>query len=251
MLLMFANMFSGAAAGVEETTSSFATNGRKVEVERFVATSVKKTPAVIILHGAEGLSFTALGYRFMAQMLAQHGYAAYIVHYFDACATCPQPFMGADRRGREIEKNFVPWMTAISAAVDYVRDDRNGSNTSVGLIGFSLGAYLSLSVAAQNPHIDAVVDFFGGMPEEFTQRLKSMPPVLILHGERDGIVSVDEARRLEKVLKAKKQEYQIKIYANEGHGFRGPALQDSARRTLEFLERHLKSDGERGSMPAA
>jgi len=108
------------------------------------------------------------------------------------------------------------------------------------LLGFSLGAFLALAVASVDPRVKAVVEFFGGLPEPFAKKLRRLPPTLILHGDRDQVVSVEEAEKLEKLLKEKKLPYEIKIYAGQPHGFTGDDLKDSLRRTTAFFGTHLK-----------
>ena len=49
----------------------------------------------------------------------------------------------------------------------------------------------------------AVAEYFGPMPEYFAQRMARMPPVLILHGDRDPLVPVKAAYDLEALLKQK------------------------------------------------
>ncbi len=70
-----------------------------------------------------------------------------------------------------------------------------------------------------------------------------MPPTLILHGDADPLVKVEDAYKLEKALKAKQRVYEIKIYPGQGHGFKGEALTDATRRTKTFLDRYLKEEG--------
>ncbi len=115
----------------------------------------------------------------------------------------------------------------------------------LGLLGVSLGAYLALAVAAQDERVRAVVEWFGGLPEFFQPYLRRLPPVLIIHGEADPVVSVEEARRLERFLRAKRLPYEIKIYPGQGHGFHGRAFDDVRQRSQRFLDRHLKGAGYR------
>ena len=108
----------------------------------------------------------------------------------------------------------------------------------IGLLGFSLGAYLALSVASVEPRVKAVVEFFGGIPEEL-HGFKRMAPVLILHGEQDRIVPVSEAIRLQQLLQRTGSPYEIKIYPDAGHGFNGLQFLDAGQRTLKFLRKYL------------
>ena len=97
------------------------------------------------------------------------------------------------------------------------------------MLGFSLGAYLALSAAAIDSRIQAVVEFFGGMPKEMKFFTRRLCPVLILHGEQDKTVPVQEAYHLQQILEKKQIPYEMKIYPGAGHGFSGRNL---ARRRL-------------------
>lgn len=107
-------------------------------------------------------------------------------------------------------------------------------------MGFSLGAYLSLSIATLEPRVKAVVEYFGGLPSFFASQLRQMPPTLILHGEEDKLVSVSEANALEKLLKRNNVPYEIKTNPQQGHGFNGSAALDSLQRAFVFFEKNLK-----------
>jgi carboxymethylenebutenolidase len=119
----------------------------------------------------------------------------------------------------------------------------------VGLLGFSLGAYLSLTLAAdKDSQVAAVAEFFGGLPDCRWKELKRLPPTLIVHGDQDSTVSVKEAYALRGFLEAKKLPYAIKIYKGQEHLFGGKVtfavkraiIEDAKRRTLAFFEKYLK-----------
>jgi carboxymethylenebutenolidase len=112
----------------------------------------------------------------------------------------------------------------------------------IGLLGFSLGAYLALSASAIDSRIHAVVEFFGGMPKEMKFFRRRLCPVLILHGEQDKTVPVEEAYHLQQILEKKQIAYEIQIYPGVGHGFSGEVWRDAGLRTLAFLDKHLARD---------
>jgi carboxymethylenebutenolidase len=105
-----------------------------------------------------------------------------------------------------------------------------------------LGAYLALSASAIDSRIQAVVEFFGGMPKEMRLFARRLCPVLILHGEQDKTVPVEEAYRLQQLLEKKQIAYEMQIYPGVGHGFTGEDRRDAGLRTLAFLERHLAAN---------
>jgi dipeptidyl aminopeptidase/acylaminoacyl peptidase len=66
-----------------------------------------------------------------------------------------------------------------------------------------------------------------------------MPPTLILHGDKDPIVTVDNAYDLKRLFDEKKITYEMHIYPGEEHGFGGEALTDSVKRMIAFFDKHL------------
>jgi carboxymethylenebutenolidase len=78
------------------------------------------------------------------------------------------------------------------------------------------------------------------MPDEFISDARQMPPTLLLHGEADPVVPVGEARKVDGLLERLGIPHELKIYAGQGHSFRGMAQVDALTRTLRFLNRHLK-----------
>src|SRR5438270_265656 len=78
--------------------------------------------------------------------------------------------------------------------------------------------------------ICAVVDFFGGLPKEMKLFTRRLCPVLILHGEKDMTVPVEEAYHLQQLLEKKNIPYEMKIYPGAGHGFSGDFWLDALQR---------------------
>ncbi|MGA9901962.1 MAG: prolyl oligopeptidase family serine peptidase, partial [Terriglobales bacterium] len=77
-------------------------------------------------------------------------------------------------------------------------------------------------------------------PKEMNFFMKRLCPVLILHGEKDSTVPVEEAYRLQKLLEKKQIPYEIKIYPTVGHGFDEQTVwQDAGQRSLQFLQKYL------------
>jgi dipeptidyl aminopeptidase/acylaminoacyl peptidase len=64
--------------------------------------------------------------------------------------------------------------------------------------------------------------------------------VLILHGEADKTVPVEEAYHLQNLLEKKGIEYEMQIYPGAGHGFSGEISRAAGLRTLNFLEKYLR-----------
>jgi len=208
----------------------FESGGKLVRLDAYLPdTPAGPFPAVIALHGAGG---NVAGMEKYATALAAHGFAVYVLHYFDRTGT-----ESADKA--TIVRNFPSWMKTLWDAISFVETQPHVDRERIALLGFSLGAYLSLANSAIDPRVKAVVEFFGGMPKEMNLFMRRLCPVLILHGENDQTVPVEEAYRLQKLLEKKKIPYEMKIYPDEGHGFEYEIWRDAGERSLQFLKKHL------------
>ncbi|MGO8984206.1 MAG: dienelactone hydrolase family protein [Terriglobales bacterium] len=225
---------------MEEITSksqiTFESGGNPIRLDAYLPnvlnnSSNRPVPAVLALYGSGG---GISGMEHYAAALAAQGFAVYLLHYFDRTGT-----EYADKP--TILRNFPLWMKTLWDATSFVEKQPQVDPGRIALLGFSLGAYLSLANSAIDPRIQAVVEFFGGMPKEMNLFMRRLCPVLILHGEADSTVPVAEAYHLQKLLEKKGIPYEIKIYPGVGHAFNDQAIwRDAGLRSVEFLKKYLK-----------
>jgi len=214
---------------VTTTQLTFEAGGKPIRLDAYAPTGNGSLPAVIALHGAGG---GVAGMDRSATLLAEQGFAVYVLHYFDRTGT-----QFADKP--TIFKNFPIWMKTLWDAVSFVEKQPNVDRERLALLGFSLGAYLSLANSSIDGRIKAVVEFFGGLPREMKFFMRRLCPTLILHGEADSTVPVAEAYNLQRLLEEKGIPYEIKIYRGAGHGFENDVWRDAGLRTLQFLQKEL------------
>jgi carboxymethylenebutenolidase len=187
-----------------------------VELRTWPAASPDKHQAVLLLHGAGGRRiFVDTDHKKYPEAFAAHGYTVYM------------PNLEGEKDGLE----------AARRALDRVA--REPGVTRVAVVGFSRGAWIGIRLAATDPRVAALVEFYGFSREDDRKSIARMPPTLIVHGERDRDVSVSEARALDRLLSAKGIAHEMQIYPDEGHGFDEPALSDSIQRALCFLDARL------------
>jgi carboxymethylenebutenolidase len=220
----------GSASNFLSMQLSYESGGKQIPVDTFAPAGGGAHPAVIVLHGSGGMWNPM--YMQYAEQFSRLGYAVYVFHYFERTGT-----QWAD--DATIEKHFVEWMETIRSGMEMVARQPGIDGSRMAIIGFSLGAFLGLAVAAREPRIRAVVDFFGGMPEELRNKCTRMPPVLILHGDADERVPLRWATELEELLKRCGTEYDIKVYRGEGHRFGMMTMLDAGARTVKFLKKYL------------
>jgi carboxymethylenebutenolidase len=213
---------------------SFTSGGRSIAVEVFDTGLPGRRPAVLMLHGADGLSSNTQ-YRSGARAMAAAGYRVLLVHYLERTG---------ERRASfgTVFQNFLPWMETVRDAVAWAADRDDVNPERIGVVGISLGAALGLAVAGTEPRIKALVDYFGPLPQGVIVSGARLPPTLILHGGADPIVPVANAYAIESLLQEQGVAHEIKVYPGEGHGFYGAAQEDATARVLAFLRRYLPID---------
>ncbi len=214
---------------VQITNAAFQSGGRSITVQEFVPAQPGRYPAVLALYGSGGIREGWADQP--ARLLAGQGFSVFVVHYFDRTDT-----VWADRD--TTRRNFPLWMGTVGDAINSAAQHASVDASRIGLLGFSLGAYLALSVASVEGRVRAVVEFFGGIPDEL-HGFARMPPILIFHGEQDRVVPVSEAVRLQQLLEQTNTPYEMKLYPDAGHGFNGLQFLDAGQRTLKFLRRYL------------
>jgi len=217
---------------ISQSELTFQSGGKPTRLDAYLPpdTPADPLPAVVALYGAGG---NISGMEQYASMLAAQGFAVYLLHYFDRTGT-----ESADKP--TILRNFPLWMKTLWDAISFIETQPRADGKRIALLGFSLGAYLSLANSAIDHRVQAVVEFFGGMPKEMHLFMRRLCPVLILHGEADATVPVDEAYQLQKLLEKKGIPYEMKIYPGAGHGFEDQTIwRDAGLRSLQFLQKYL------------
>jgi carboxymethylenebutenolidase len=194
---------------------------------------------VLLLPGSSGWQSAYLE---IAKTLADSGIVALAIDYYAETGSATSP---EDRL-----RKWPLWQATVRNAVTYLQTSPWVSGRHVGLVGYSQGAFLAVSVASSLPAVMAVVDFFGGRVEtmeSLEQEVRVFPSLLIIHGESDTIVPVESAYRLRETVIAHGGEVEMHIYPGAQHAFNAPwspmfsepEASDSLRRMIEFLRRRL------------
>lgn len=190
-------------------------------------------PVVVLLHGARPQR-ASKHYQAMAEDLARRGYVALYVHYYD--------------RGRRGRGSRADWTRTISDSLTFAARLPAADGDRMGLVGYSLGAFLALTGAPVDPRVRAVVAFYGGLSGGDPAGLRqSMPPTLLLHGTADRTVPVRRSVQAFEALRADGRAADLVVYPGARHGFclngragaDGAATVDAWARTVAFLEHHL------------
>src|SRR5690242_11050284 len=200
---------AGAAHADDGRKLVLATQERQVHVTYFRAPGDNSRPAALLLHGANGFDSQLSGYNEYASDLAQHGIDAYLVYYYSA-ADEENMYGGVD----VFVKRYAAWTRLISDVAGDVLKGKD-SNGRIGLVGFSNGGTLAGGTAARDPRITAAVVYYGTSPFPMDVPVKRFPPLLILHGDADAIIPVEQGRHLADFAKQLGGEAELVIYPGE------------------------------------
>jgi carboxymethylenebutenolidase len=199
-------------------------------------------PAVVLLHGAGRRNRANGAMEKICDELAKAGYYTEFIEYYSQTEDVTPGEPG------KIMQYFPIWLGEIRAGIDAMDRNPRIDPKRIGMVGYSLGAYLSLSTGATDPgRIAAIVDYYGGLPPRLHSMASNLPPTLILHGDADVLVPVMQARELDRLMTEANRPHEVHIYpgANHAFNFQIPAwynptdAEDAWQHTLDFLGRYL------------
>lgn len=233
------------AGSIDPETVAYGTVAGK-PVQGYFAAPLKAgpgTPGLIVFHEWWGLNDNI---RSMADQLAAQGYVVLAVDlYGGQNATTP------DEAGKLMQGalNDLPGDDAnIQAAYDYLKNTAKAGK--IGTLGWCFGGGMSYEAAqVLSGKVDATVIYYGFVNDKPEQLAKVKSPVLGLFGGKDQSISAETVQGFQKGLEAQGRKPIIHIYPDAGHAFANPSgknyrkddAEDAWKRTLDFLNRHLKA----------
>jgi carboxymethylenebutenolidase len=217
--------------------------GIRMDVHAVASSAGNPKPAIVLLHGAGG----NIGFwieRF-APVLSSAGITLFAPHYFERTNT-----LRADVETIMDGVHVPKWLDTIAIAREVIAERSNVDSQRIAFVGISLGAFLSMSLAAIDSSLDipgdrrairCLVEISGGLAEPYASlATPNLPPTLILHGDADTVVPVSHAHNLDSLLTRLGVEHETRILHGEGHWF-GPAGQmQLLMHAAAFLNRYLR-----------
>jgi phospholipase/carboxylesterase len=202
--------------------------------------------AVVFLHGYGADGADLLG---LAQPMAPHlpGCAFYAPDAPEPCRVNPmgRQWFPIPRMDGSTEAQAAVSMASsavlLNAFLDKVLADEGLAPENLALLGFSQGTMMSLHVAPRRAApLGAVVGFSGRLiaPERLAAEVRSKPPVLLLHGDRDDIVPPSSMPEAADALQAAGFETYTHVMPGTAHGI----APDGLSLALSFLREKLGRD---------
>lgn len=178
----------------------------------------------------------------ITKRLANEGFAALAVDLYDGKVTKDPE----EAKGLMMAMDKAAALEKLYSAVRFLKNDPQVSN--VGVIGFCMGGYWSLSLACSNRDVKAAVPFYGSIPPDaLLGQLRS--PILYFYGEKDHHISASEIDRLENFMKNSGKKAEVVRYPESDHAFFNDTrkavynpkdAKDAWSRALAFLRKNLK-----------
>jgi len=208
----------------------------------------KPLPAIILIHEWWGLNDNV---RAMADRFAGQGYMVLAVDlYGGETAATPEQ---ARQLMLKVVETPEPAAENIKAAYEFLE---TAGAPSIASVGWCFGGGWSLQAAQLLPdELDASVIYYGQVTSDEDKLRPVTAPILGLFGAEDSGIKVESVESFRDALERLRKEHEIHIYPGVGHAFANPtggnfdaeAAADAWNRTIEFLERHLSSDGSESS----
>lgn len=192
-----------------------------------------------------------------ARELAEHGYAALAIDmYGDKKVTTT-----SDQAYAWMMQTFEHADTIVeraTAALETLAAQPEVDEQRLAAIGFCYGGKVVLDLARSNAPLKAVATFHANLsPKTPAQEGQVQAEILVLHGELDSMVSLDDVARFREEMHAAKVDHDVIVFEGAKHGFSNPladerakangvdlgynpqAEQDSLAAMYELLAKHL------------
>jgi phospholipase/carboxylesterase len=202
---------------------------------------------VVFLHGfgADGNDLIDIG-RAWQGLLPQAAFVS--PHAPDPCAQAPVGRQWFALTMRETDERWVGVQKAaplLDRFLDAELARRQLPPSALMLVGFSQGTMMALHVGLRRRVPPLAMVGYSGMlvvptdvdPDKFADEIKSRPPVLLVHGDRDDLIPPQALFHAANGLAAIEVPVEWHLSAGTGHGID----QEGLRHGGEFLARHARA----------
>lgn len=210
------------------------------KLEAFVAyPSKEKRPLVVLCHAWRGRDEFICN---KAKEIAELGYIGFALDMYgkgilgnskEENSALKAPFI----ENREILQRRVLKGYEVATSLPFVEAQQ------VAVLGFGFGGMCALDLMRSGVNLKGAISVYGHFtppPSSLIKPIKAK--VLILHGYRDSIVTLDEFKSFTKEMDAAKVDWQAHIYGDAMHAFATPAANDLAAGILYNPTAALKAN---------
>lgn len=220
MLVLFFMTSGVVRAEIAEKAVEYSSDG--VVMKGYLAYDANlkaKRPGVLIVHEWWGHNTYA---RKRAIMLAKMGYVALAVDMYGDGRQADHP-EDAGKFSSELMKNFDLAQKRFTAAMDFLKKQRQVDTGKIAAIGYCFGGGIVLNMARQGADLKGVASFHGS----FTAVKPAQPggikaKILVLHGADDKFVTEEQITAFRQEMKAAGADMNFISYPGAIHSFTNP-----------------------------
>ena len=164
-----------------------------------------------------------------ARELAENGYAALAIDMYGQKKVTSEASQ-ANEWMTETFQNPTTIVTRASAALETLAAQDEVDSSRLGAIGFCYGGKVILDLARSGAPLKAVATFHANLSAQTpAEEGKIQAEILVLHGELDSMVSLDDVAALREEMHAAKVNHEVIIFEDAKHGFSNPLADEKAK----------------------
>lgn len=164
-----------------------------------------------------------------ARELAEHGYAALAIDLY------------GDKKVTTDAKQAYAWMmqtfedattnvTRASAGLAALAQQPEVNADKLAAIGFCFGGKVALDLARSGADLKAVATFHANLSSQTPAQVGQVKAeILVLHGEDDSMVSLDDVAAFKEEMFAAQVDHDVIIFEDAKHGFTNPLADERAK----------------------
>jgi dienelactone hydrolase len=226
--------------------NSYSSGGVNITTDVYKPAGPANKAAIVLVYGSDGLidnknGLWATMIEEDARGLAQKGFHALVPDYFLRTNT-PAGSIDYKNGGlATVDAYAGKWETTIADAVQYARTLAGIDPSRIGLVGYSLGAFLSLRLRT---HARAVVAFYPPQLGDLGAATTPGLPIQIPYAENDLFTKESQTKQFVDELRKQGAVVDSKCYTKATHGFSGgpdnaTARTQSQAKMFEFFKASL------------
>ncbi|MFW1690746.1 dienelactone hydrolase family protein [Acinetobacter ursingii] len=194
----------------------------------YFAAPVSETPVVGVIVAPEWWGRTEYTLQ-RARELAEHGYAALAIDMYGDKKVTDQASQ-ANEWMTQTFQDADTIVTRASAGLETLAQQAEVNPEQLAAIGFCYGGKVVLDLARSGADLKAVASFHGTLsPKAPAEQGKIQAEILVLHGEQDSMVTLDDVAKFKAEMDHADVNYEVIILENAKHGFSNPLADERAK----------------------
>ena len=223
----------------------------------YFATPIRDVPVAGVIVAPEWWGRTEYTEQ-RARELAEHGFAALAIDmYGDKKVTADVPQASAWMNQTFEQPDTI--VNRAQAGLNALKAQPEVNTEKLAAIGFCYGGKVVLDLVRSGADLKAVVTFHANLsPKAPAQKGKIQAEILVLHGEIDTMVSLDDVESFRQEMHDAEVDHEVIIFEDAKHGFSNPLADERAKANnvdlgynaeaerqgleamYELLDKHLK-----------